>query len=247
MAISDEDRERITQTIRSYLARERISREEFAQRAKIGKSTVDKLVTGMFSEKTVLQIDQQLGLGLLSTLPLVELAPEEFGRYSREETTPYIGHYVLARPSFSERGVIQAFHMEIAWQKETRTLVIKEAAQDKKIPLQFGSIYIPRGSMHIFVMSNENGWLKSVILSQIDVYKCMKGIILTMGHAFANVYTPLASPVILSKYPKIEPSMVGALKPSSPHYHTYFNALREVETERFAQWVTLGKDGAQRS
>jgi hypothetical protein len=35
----------------------RISREEFAQRVKLGKSTVDKLVVGIFSEDH-LQIDR---------------------------------------------------------------------------------------------------------------------------------------------------------------------------------------------
>ena len=49
------------------------------------------------------------------------------------------------------------------------------------MPLQFGKVYIPRASMHLFILSNEHGWLKSVILSQIDVYKRMKGIMLTMG------------------------------------------------------------------
>jgi predicted XRE-type DNA-binding protein len=60
MPIGDKDRARIVQAIRSYIARERISREEFARRTKLGKSTVDKLVTGLFSEKTILQIESLL-------------------------------------------------------------------------------------------------------------------------------------------------------------------------------------------
>jgi class 3 adenylate cyclase len=42
---------RITAAIRNYLARERISREQFAFKTKLGKSTVDKLLTGLFSER----------------------------------------------------------------------------------------------------------------------------------------------------------------------------------------------------
>ena len=60
MPIAEADRKRIVQAIRSYIARERISRGEFAERTKLGKSTVDKLVVGLFSEKTILQIESQL-------------------------------------------------------------------------------------------------------------------------------------------------------------------------------------------
>jgi TolB-like protein len=46
-------RKRIAAAVRDYLARERISREEFAFRTKLGKSTVDKLLIGLFSERTL--------------------------------------------------------------------------------------------------------------------------------------------------------------------------------------------------
>ena len=55
--MDDPGRQNIAQAIRAYLARERISREEFARRTKLGKSTVDKLVTGLFSERTVIQVE----------------------------------------------------------------------------------------------------------------------------------------------------------------------------------------------
>src|ERR1700693_640090 len=54
MPIDDADRKRIVQAIRTYIARERISREEFARRTRLGKATVDKLVVGIFSEKTII-------------------------------------------------------------------------------------------------------------------------------------------------------------------------------------------------
>jgi hypothetical protein len=41
MTISASDRQKIIQAVRAYMAKERISREEFATRAKLGKSTVD--------------------------------------------------------------------------------------------------------------------------------------------------------------------------------------------------------------
>src|SRR5215470_17480210 len=100
MTLDDQERKRIVQAIRTYIARERISREEFARRTKLGKSTVDKLVVGIFSEKTILQIEAQGKISLLGGGPAAEAAAEEFGRYTKEDTKNYIGEFVFARPSF---------------------------------------------------------------------------------------------------------------------------------------------------
>jgi adenylate cyclase len=50
--------------IKDYLARERISREQFAFKTKLGKSTVDKLLTGLFSDKTLSVVEKHTGLAL---------------------------------------------------------------------------------------------------------------------------------------------------------------------------------------
>src|SRR5499426_1662531 len=102
MPIAEADRKRIVQAIRGYIARERISRGEFAERTKLGKSTVDKLVVGLFSEKTILQIESRLKISLIGGAGTSETAAEELGRYTREETQNYVGDYVFARPSFHE-------------------------------------------------------------------------------------------------------------------------------------------------
>jgi hypothetical protein len=239
MTIDDADRKRIVQVIRTYIARERISRDEFARRTRLGKSTVDKLVVGIFSEKTILQIEAQTKIDLLGGGPAIEAAGEEFGKYNKEDTKNYVGEYVFARPSFHEDGLIHAFHMEIVWDRDASVLLVKELGTGKKVPLQFGKIYIPRASMHLFILSNEQGWLKKVIFSQIDVYKRMKGIMLTMGHAFANVYTPVAMPVIMNKYDKIDADMVGKIDPRSRIYEEYNQDLLAVEQNQFARWIRL--------
>lgn len=58
------DRNAIAAALKDYLARERISREEFAWRTKLGKSTIDKLLTGLFSEKTLSIVEAHTGLAL---------------------------------------------------------------------------------------------------------------------------------------------------------------------------------------
>jgi adenylate cyclase len=59
-----EDRKRIAGLVRDYIARERMSREQFAHRTRLGKSTVDKLLTGLFSDRTLAIVEGQTGLPL---------------------------------------------------------------------------------------------------------------------------------------------------------------------------------------
>ena len=63
-----EARKQVTAAIRDYIARERISREQFAFRTKLGKSTVDKLLTGLFSERTLAIVESHTGLPLRAML-----------------------------------------------------------------------------------------------------------------------------------------------------------------------------------
>lgn len=237
MAIDEAERRRITEAIRTYMARERISRDEFAQRARLGKSTIDKLATGLFSERTILQIEARLNIRLRETGASTATAPPEYGSYTREEGSYFVGQYVFARPSFQEQEIIQAFHMEIVWGDKDNVLELRELPRTDEISPQVGRVHIPRGSNHIFVASNESGWLQTVILSQLNVLKRMNGIMLTMGHAFANIYSPVAVPVVMTKHDKVEPGMVGRIGPGSALYKTYRAELVAVQSDNFAKWV----------
>ena len=59
-----DDKKRTAAAIRDYLARERISREQFAFKTKLGKSTVDKLLTGLYSDRTLAIVESHTGLAL---------------------------------------------------------------------------------------------------------------------------------------------------------------------------------------
>jgi adenylate cyclase len=59
-----EQRRRVAAALKDYLARERLSREQFAFKTKLGKSTVDKLLTGLFSDKTLAVVESHTKLSL---------------------------------------------------------------------------------------------------------------------------------------------------------------------------------------
>lgn len=63
---------RIAAAIKDFIARERISRDEFAHRTRLGKSTVDKLLTGLFSDRTLSVVE---GYSKLVLRPMLGGAP----------------------------------------------------------------------------------------------------------------------------------------------------------------------------
>ena len=69
-----DDRKHIAAVIRDHLARERISREQFAFKTKLGKSTVDKLLIGLFSDKTLSIVEGHTGLSLRAPAPPAQAA-----------------------------------------------------------------------------------------------------------------------------------------------------------------------------
>lgn len=83
-----DDRRRVAGLIRDYIARERMSREQFAFKTRLGKSTVDKLLVGLFSDKTLAIVEGQTGLQLRSRdAPEGRVGPEPDAAALRQEVT----------------------------------------------------------------------------------------------------------------------------------------------------------------
>lgn len=59
-----DDTKRVAGLIRDWLARERISRDQFAFKTKLGRSTVDKLLVGLHSDRTLAIVEAYTGLVL---------------------------------------------------------------------------------------------------------------------------------------------------------------------------------------
>src|SRR3546814_6985757 len=61
-------RKRIAAAVKDHLARERISREQFAFKTRLGKSTIDKLLIGLFSDRTLSIVEAYTKLPLRAML-----------------------------------------------------------------------------------------------------------------------------------------------------------------------------------
>jgi TolB-like protein len=88
-----DDRRRIADIVRNHLARERISRDEFAHRSRLGRSTVDKLLVGLFSERTLAVVEATTGLALHGQVAgpaLPDAAPGAIATATAEDAAPSI-------------------------------------------------------------------------------------------------------------------------------------------------------------
>lgn len=70
-----EERKRIAGLVRDWIARERLSRDEFAHRSRLGRSTVDKLLVGIFSDRTLAVVEGITGLTLRADAPALPGVP----------------------------------------------------------------------------------------------------------------------------------------------------------------------------
>jgi len=69
-----DDRKQVAAIVRDYLARQRISRDQFSFNTKLGKSTIDKLLIGIFSDRTLAVVESHTGL-ILRTPGAADPAP----------------------------------------------------------------------------------------------------------------------------------------------------------------------------
>ncbi|MBR0672785.1 tetratricopeptide repeat protein [Neoroseomonas soli] len=88
-----DDRRQVARIVRDYLARERISREEFAHRTRLGRSTVDKLLVGLFSDRTLAVVEGTTGLtlrGPVAAPALPDVAPGAAPAIGGDDAAPSI-------------------------------------------------------------------------------------------------------------------------------------------------------------
>ena len=186
----------------------------------------------------MIQVESHTKLKLLNGPRSEEVAGEEFGRYSRADAAPYLGSFTFARPSFRQPDVIDAFATEIVWDDGPPCLAVH--VRDTTVPVQLGRVYMPRGTLHLFVLSVEQAWLKQLILSHLAA-RTMKGVMLTMGPVFCNVYSPVGMPVFMLKRDAIDEAEHGEIAPGHASYEEYRHILLSVETENFARWIGVPK------
>ena len=236
MTIDDAERQRIIEAIRTYMARERISREEFAQRCQARqvhhRQAGDGPVLGThdFADR------------VCRNIKLREAGPAPRRHRPSSAATlarrPHISSGTMCSlvPSFQEEGVIQAFHMEIVWGPGENVLVLQEPPRSDEIsprPARF--IYPAAPTTSSWCPTRTAGCRPRAVPDQ-----CAEAYAGHDADHGARVRQHLFAGRGSGHHEqarKVEASMVGRIASRTALYTAYQAELQAVEAEGFGRWV----------
>jgi hypothetical protein len=134
----DEERRRIGREIKKYLAVNRISREQLSYETKLGKSTVDKLITGRYSDATL-----QIVLERTNFIRSNSLAAKHLGAYERSAWSGYLADFLFLQPSISASATLEAVRVAIEWDDNLPGMILVSKSLKGMKRVVIGALHIP--------------------------------------------------------------------------------------------------------
>ncbi len=245
--LSSEHSHQIAVAVREALARRRISRQTLAEKAKISLSTLEKALSGRrpFTLATTIRLEEALGTSLRradktekapAPAPVVALAPEHLGSYTRTAVTWLMGQYLTLRPSFGEADAIFAYRTEIAWSEFSSCLVFREAERLDTAFNQQGLVSVPNQSGHVYFVTSMSGQYRLAVFGRPTMNGEMYGILTTLRAGKGTQLTPVSAAIALVPIPAGTQTSLdfGRIGPAHPNYEAYRAYLERVTNEEFA-------------
>lgn len=233
----DDDKRRVGRDIKRYLAVNRISREEFSFQTRLGKSTVDKLMTGIYSDATL-----QIVLERTNFVRNNSFAARHLGGYSRSAWSGYLKDYLMLLPSISHDERLEALPVSIEWDDNVPGMVLlrkkgKNFTQHERI----GFVSIPHERSPLVYVQAVEGTGRTMILSTMLGEPVMRGLMLTVSNLVANAYVPVALPVVIRRLEdlRMQPESFGHIEPSDPRYTEFQSELSKVIQRQYGRFVGL--------
>jgi hypothetical protein len=163
------------------------------------------------------------------------VAPLYMGAYTRGAVDHYIGSYLTMRSSFSRPGCIVAYRTDVTWDPDWPSLLFQERDRPDAPYSHRGRLYIPSSSMFIHLVSLTKGAMRMVVVSQVDRFGEMRGIITTI-HKHGAMLVPVATPIVYARREAFDGNL-GDITAASPLYAAYKKALEETVSEGYARLV----------
>lgn len=240
--LSTELSQAIAARVREELARRRLSRQALADLAKISISTLEKALAGRrpFTLATTIRLEEALGESLRAPIRAAAapagLAPEMLGAYSRTAVAWLEGEYLTLRPSFEAAGAVFAYRTDIAWDEASSSLVFREAARQDADFTQKGLVSLSNQSGHIYLVTNEQGQFRLIILGRPAIGGEMYGMLTTLQAGQGSHLTPAAAPIAFVPLRRMTDAAFGRIAPGDAQYDDYSAALGRVTAKGFARF-----------
>jgi len=165
------------------------------------------------------------------------VAPLYMGAYTRAAVDHYLGSYLTLRPSFSQAGAIVAYRTDVIWDPDWPSLVFQERDRPDAPYSHRGRLYIPASSSFIHLVSLTKGAMRMVVVSQVDRFGEMRGIMTTL-HKHGAMLVPVATPIVYAKREEFS-GPFGAITDTSPAFKEYKAALDDTVAQGYARLVGL--------
>jgi hypothetical protein len=167
-------------------------------------------------------------------------ARPEWGGYTKASVAELIGSYLVLRCAFKTPANVYAYATDILWDDAEGGLVFRERDRRDAKHSHRGHVRIPNLSMYMYLVSGENGWLRCVTLSVLDVVTEMHGVLSTLHNIAGAMYVPVATPVVYVKRASLDQEPFGEITPSDPRHERYFDMLRQTITNTYVQMIVPG-------
>jgi hypothetical protein len=167
-------------------------------------------------------------------------ARPEWGGYTKASVAELIGSYLVVRCAFRNPGNVFAYATDIFWDDAEGGLVFQERERLDAKHTHRGHVRIPNLSMYMYLTSGENGWLRSVTLSVLDVITEMHGVLSTLHNVAGAMYVPVVTPVVYIKRESFDQEPFGEITPADPRHERYFEMLRQTITNTYVKMIVPG-------
>jgi DNA-binding Xre family transcriptional regulator len=250
--VSRSARDAALSQIKTAMIEKKLTQAELAEAADCHEKTIQNLLGGRsVRDQTLFDVCMVLGLdfdklkggwngdGLGAPADLHGeggvVAPVYMGAYTRAAVDHYIGSYLTLRPSFSRPGAIVAYRTDVSWDPEWPSLLFQERDRPDAPYSHRGRLYIPASSMFIHLVSLTKGAMRMVVVSQVDRFGEMRGLITTI-HKHGAMFVPVSTPIVYAKRENFDGAL-GDITAASPVYAAYKKALDETVSEGYARLV----------
>jgi transcriptional regulator with XRE-family HTH domain len=249
--VSKSARDAALAQIKTAMIEKKLTQAELADAADCHEKTIQNLLGGRsVRDQTLFDVCMVLGLdfdklksawnGANGTPrePVGEgglVAPVYMGAYTRAAVDHYIGSYLTLRPSFSQPATIVAYRTDISWDPDWPSLLFQERDRPDKPYSHRGRLYIPASSMFIHLVSLTKGAMRMVVVSQVDRFGEMRGIITTL-YKHGAMLQPVATPIVYAKRETFDGAF-GEVAPESPSHAEYKKILDETTGQGYARLV----------
>ncbi len=249
--VSKSAREVALAQIKTAMIEKKLTQAELADAADCHEKTIQNLLGGRsVRDQTLFDVCMVLGLDFdelksawngangVPREPRAEggmVAPVYMGAYTRAAVDHYIGSYLTLRPSFSQADTIVAYRTDISWDPDWPSLLFQERDRADAPYSHRGRLYIPASSMFIHLVSLTKGAMRMVVVSQIDRFGEMRGIITTL-YKHGAMLQPVATPIVYAKRETFDGSF-GEVAKESASYPEYKTLLDETTAQGYARLV----------